>query len=356
MNSTLSNNFDFSNPSCYPRILQLKVVQEIVHRLQNLDINQENANKFVSSGRCLFDFLDLSTEGCLIFKNDVKYISCKVRLISLDMFIKITNLSVQSYNSDTRDLFYIFCFTDTGSFPNQEYISEENFYCDGESFPDDKIYKLFNNISMDALGAFFRNKNFIKKLGGVQRLTNFLRMKLIMYQLSKLIRSIFVFLFGIGLLFASGFAWSLLFLLSLGFLISGITTFTNSILYMKPSRFRARLAKCFKYCAWIINGALLITLGVTFCVGVLEIALITLGSLEILRGLFNEFVRVGFAVMCMTGILLALNPAILPIALPFLPTIGIGIAVLSGLGFVKSALSLFYNGMVAAGSLHFIML
>ena len=56
----------------------------------------------------------------------------------------------------------------------------------------------------------------------------------------------------------------------------------------------------------------------------------------------RRFNLVVFALACVAGVLLALNPAILPIALPFLPGVGIGIAVLSGLGLIKSALRLFY--------------
>ena len=208
------------------------------------------------------------------------------------------------------------------------------------------------------------------------------------HQLPQSVASAIVFLFGVGLLFAAGFAWSVPFLLGIGFLISSGAAFANSILCMKPTQTRAWLAKIFKNCAWIIDGAFLITLGAVFCAGPLAIAFITFGSLSILMGCFNAFVGtlnsmwdtqrelgnpalvnreekdggvrpindikseilshkiftlVGFAAACAAGILLALNPAILPIALPFLPAVGIGIAVLSGLGLIKSALRLFYD-------------
>ena len=207
------------------------------------------------------------------------------------------------------------------------------------------------------------------------------------HQLPKSVASAIVFLFGVGLLFAAGFAWSVPFLLGIGFLISSGAAFTNSILCMKSTMTRTWLAKIFKNCAWIIDGALLITLGAVFCAGPLAIAFITFGSLGILMGCFNAFVGtlnslwdtqrelvdcekadlpvnnggvneinnikseilshkifnlVVFALACVAGVLLALNPAILPMALPFLPTVGIGIAVFSGLGPIKSALRLFY--------------
>lgn len=210
----------------------------------------------------------------------------------------------------------------------------------------------------------------------------------IIYQLPKSAASAVVFLFGLGLLLAAGFAWSVPFLLGIGFIIPSIVAFVNSILCMKPTQTRTWLAKIFKNCAWIIDGAFLITLGAVFCAGPLAAAFITFGSLSILMGCSNAFVGtlnsmwdtqrelgnpalvnreekdggvcsikyikseillhkiftlVGFAAACAAGILLALNPAILPIALPFLPAVGIGIAVLSGLGVIKSALRLFYH-------------
>lgn len=323
------------------------------------------------------------------------------------------------------------------------FIDMGSMLYDAQNFSNKDIYKFFRKIPLSCFDMFLENQQFVAKLGGIDKLKNLLEIEklendndenvqalvkklrnevkkidfskaeikeneketgieinhdydyaqkvkrlLVMYQLPKSVASAIVFLFGVGLLFAAGFAWSVPFLLGIGFLISSGAAFTNSILCMKPTMTRTWLAKIFKNCAYVIDGALLITLGAVFCAGPLAIAFMTFGSLSILMGCFNAFVGtlnslwdtqrelvdcekadlpvdnggvdkinnikseilshkifnlVVFALACVAGVLLALNPAILPIALPFLPGVGIGIAVLSGLGLIKSALRLFYD-------------
>ena len=328
----------------------------------------------------------------------------------------------------------------TAIFP---FIDMENMLYGNQNFSNENIYKFFNKIPLDCFDMFLENQQFVAKLGGINKLKNLLEIEklendndenaqalvkklrnevkkidfskaeikeneketgieinhdydyaqkvkrlLVMYQLPKSLASAIVFLFGVGLLFAAGFAWSVPFLLGIGFIIPSIVAFTNSILCMKPTITKTWLAKIFKNCAYVIDGALLITLGAVFCAGPLAIAFMTFGSLSILMGCFNAFVGtlnslwdtqrelvdcekadlpvdnggvdeinnikseilshkifnlVVFALACVAGVLLALNPGFLPIVLPFLPAVGIGIAVLSGLGVIKSALRLFYD-------------
>ena len=328
----------------------------------------------------------------------------------------------------------------TAIFP---FIDMENMLYGNQNFSNENIYKFFNKIPLDCFDMFLENQQFVAKLGGINKLKNLLEIEklendndenaqalvkklrnevkkidfskaeikeneketgieinhdydyaqkvkrlLVMYQLPKSLASAIVFLFGVGLLFAAGFAWSVPFLLGIGFIIPSIVAFTNSILCMKPTITKTWLAKIFKNCAYVIDGALLITLGAVFCAGPLAIAFMTFGSLSILMGCFNAFVGtlnslwdtqrelvdcekadlpvdnggvdeinnikseilshkifnlVVFALACVAGVLLALNPGFLPIVLPFLPAVGIGIAVFSGLGLIKSALRLFYD-------------
>ncbi len=323
------------------------------------------------------------------------------------------------------------------------FIDMGNFCYDKQQLSKEEIYEFFWQTPSDCLNMFLENRQFVDKLGGSKQLKNLLAIEnleksdnknaqdlarmlrdrcqkidfsqinaaendkttgikvvddeaykakvkraFMIHQLPKSVASAIVFLFGVGLLFATGFAWSVPFLLGIGFLIPSIAAFTNSILCMNPTEIKTWLAKVCKNCAWIIDGALLITLGAVFCAGPLAIAFMTFGSLGILMGCFNAFVGtlnsmwdtqrelvdcekadqtvvnggvneindikseilshkifnlVVFAIACAAGVLLALNPAILPIALPFLPAVGIGIAILSGLGVIKSALRLFYD-------------
>lgn len=353
------------------------------------------------------------------------------KIFPLDLLIYSVN--ALDYDAYFYNIKAIFPFIDMGS-----------MLYGAKNFSKEDIYKFFKKIPLSCFDIFLGNQQFVAKLGGIDKLKNLLEIETIendndenvqalvkklrnefkkidfnnakitantgektgirivddedskakvkrafmIHQLPKSVASAIVFLFGVGLLFAAGFAWSLPFLLGIGFLLPSIAAFTNSILCMKPTMTRTWLAKIFKNCAWIIDGALLITLGAVFCAGPLAIAFITFGSLGILMGCFNAFVGtlnslwdthrelvdcekadlpvnnggvneinnikseilshkifnlVVFALACVAGVLLALNPAILPMALPFLPTVGIGIAVFSGLGLIKSALRLFYD-------------
>ena len=324
-------------------------------------------------------------------------------------------------------------------------MDKNNFINKDKNFSDEEIYGFLNKLDVLDLETILNDKNLVSAFGEIDRLKNLLEIEkleqrnnenaqqlarklheqvlkidfskakteneeefnknieqgtgiklikdkdyerkvkrtFVMHQLPKSLASTFIFLFGFGLLFAAGFSWSVPFLLGIGFIIPSIVAFINSISCMRATKTNAWFAKLFKNLAWILDGALLITLGAVFCAGPLAIGCIVFGSLGILTGCLNAFVgtlnsmwntqrelidcedadwrassiynikteilshkiftTLVFAVACAAGILLALNPAILPLALPFLPAIGIGIAVLSGLGLIKSALRLFFK-------------
>lgn len=361
-------------------------------------------------------------------------------IFPLDFIIYLISTYSQYVNVYDSDIKAIFPF-----------IGMSSFLYEREDLSDEDIYKFFDRIPLDCIIMFLENKKFVEALGGIDKLQSLLdineleehaqnlarklrnraqkidvvnynnddniigdierdkndnnvdkridiiddedykkkvKFQLTIHQFPEYLASVFIFLFGVGLLLSAGFAWSVPFLFGIGFLVSSGAAVVNSLLCMRPTKTTTWLAKIFKNCAWIIDGALLITLGAVFCAGPLAIACIVFGSLGVLMGCFNAFVGtlnsmwdtqreladpnladkdqgkggiceienikseilshkiftlVVFAVACVTGILLALNPAILPIALPFLPAVGIGIAALSGLGLIKSALRLFYT-------------
>ena len=202
-------------------------------------------------------------------------------------------------------------------------------------------------------------------------------------------------LFGVALIIFSGFAWSLPFVLGVGFLIPSCLAFANSILLMKPGSAevdRAKngiqlfVAKILRNFGWIIGGAALITSGAIFCSGLVAASLITFGALGVATGilkaiigsssdvlnthreianpnkdsvdigiseggvnnldyvdwecwLYKAFNILAFIGTGILGVLLTLAP----ISLPFLPLIGIGIAALSVFGVVKSVLHMFLD-------------
>lgn len=418
-------NFNY----CAPTFLDLDTTKAIFNNCKNKLFQDKN-----SINEDLFGCIAKLCQHTVKKENENK-------IFPLDLVIYSVN--ALDYDATFDDIKAIFPFIDMGS----------TLY-GAKNFSKEDIYKFFKKIPLSCFDMFLENQQFVAKLGRIGELKNLLEIEklendndedaqalakklrdefkkidfskaeitkderqktgikivddedskakvkraFMIHQLPKSVASAIVFLFGVGLLFAAGFAWSVPFLLGIGFLLPSIAAFTNSILCMKPTQTRAWLAKIFKNCAWIIDGALLITLGAVFCAGFLAIAFMTFGSLGILMGCFNAFVGtlnslwdtqrelvdcekvylpvvnggvldlpvvnggvdeinnikseilshkifnlVVFALACVAGVLLALNPAILPIALPFLPGVGIGIAVLSGLGLIKSALRLFYD-------------
>ncbi len=375
-----------------PTFLNLGTTKAIFNFCKdNLFENKEKIDSYVFN--CITELCQLTVKN----ENENK-------IFPLDLVIYSVN--ALRYGAGFNDIKAIFPFIDMGS-----------VLYDAQNFSKEDIYKFFKNIPLSCFDMFLGNQQFVAKLGGINTLKNLLEIEklenenendenvqalvnklhnefkkidfnnakvtvntgentgirivddeaykqkvkknLVIYQLPKSIASAIMFLFGIGLFLAAGFAWSVPFLLGIGFLIPSIAAFTNSILCMKPTKTRTWLAKIFKNCAWIIDGALLITLGAVFCAGPLAIAFITFGSLGILMGCFNAFVGtlnsmwdtqrelvscedaendaasiddikseilshkifnvVVFAIACAAGVFLALNPAILPIALPFLP-------------------------------------
>ena len=106
-------------------------------------------------------------------------------------------------------------------------------------------------------------------------------------------------LFGVALIIFSGFAWSLPFVLGVGFLIPSCLAFANSILLMKPGSAevdRAKngiqlfVAKILRNFGWIIGGAALITSGAIFCSGLVAASLITFGALGVATGILKAII------------------------------------------------------------------
>ncbi len=195
-------------------------------------------------------------------------------------------------------------------------------------------------------------------------------------------------LFGVALIIFSGFAWSLPFVLGVGFLIPSCLALANSILSMKPIGIRAFIPKILRNCAWILSGAALITSGAIFCSGLVATSLIIFGALCVATGILKAIIGsqsdflnthreiakpenaslpigdggvnslggvsgecwfykgvniLAFIGTATLGVLLAVSP----ISLPFLPLVGIGITTLSVFGVVKSVLQMFLNDKVS---------